>query len=210
MLLIKRDGADFSSIGKFRRFLREYKRLIGIVSLREISIARYVFAAQEDCSGPLDRIRSRVERNFARNKKNKLPTDASDMCATALNGAFDLLLLNAVNIADTKGLDGRKLDCWVITQDEKLQDFNDLCFSVDMNTGQAGLLTAVSTHSDDSEYWQKTQHILHEFALEGSERVLSSLIQSMLGFDDGAEIKRKIAQLPEIARKVIAFAEAGL
>jgi hypothetical protein len=210
MLLINRDGADFSPIGKFRRYLREYKRLIGTVSLREIAIARYVFATQEDCLGSLDRTRSRIELNFARNKKGKRPQNVEDMCATALNGAFDLLLFNVMNIADTKGLDSRKLDCWLFTFDGKLKDYNDLCFNVGMGTDQAGLFAAITTHADVSEYWQQTSEILHKFALEGSKRVLKSMFNRALGLDDDEEIKRKIAELPDKARRIIALAKAGL
>ncbi len=49
MLTVQRDGADFSSVGKYRRFLREHKAHIGTVSVRELCpIARYVFATPED------------------------------------------------------------------------------------------------------------------------------------------------------------------
>jgi hypothetical protein len=211
MLLINRDGEEFSPLGKFNRYLREYKRLIGTVSLKEIAIARYVFSTQADCPGPLDNMRSHVERNFAR-KNKKHPKNIEDMCATALNGAFDLLLFNAMNIADTKGLDGRRLDCWLVTLDGKLKLYNDLCYSVGMGTNQAGLFTMITTHTDVSEYWQKTSEILHKFALDGSKRALESMLKRANGMnlEEEKAIRMKIAALPDKARSVIALAEAGL
>lgn len=210
MLLIVRDGEEFSPLGKFRRYVREYKRLIGTVSLREIAIARYVFATQAECPGSLDQTRSRIEKNFARHKNGKRPQSVEDMCGTALNGAFDLLLFNAMNIADTKGLDGRVLDCWLFTFDGKLKDYNDLCFNVSLGTGQAGLFTAFTTHADVSEYWQQTAELLHKFAIEGSKRAVSNMLQRLTGSANDRDIQMKIGELPGKARAVIALAYAGL
>jgi hypothetical protein len=209
MLVVNRDGAEFSPLGKFQRYLREYKKLIGTVSLREIAISRYVFATQAECPGSLDQVRSRVERNFAR-KNDKRPRNVEEMCATALNGAFDLLLFTAMNVADTNGLSGRRLDCWLFTLDGKLKEYNDLCFNVGSGTGQAGLFTAITTHAAASEYWLHTSEVLHKFAAEGSKRVLRSMMQRALGADDSNDILKKIAELPGKARAVIALAKTGL
>ncbi|RQR29549.1 hypothetical protein DIE23_21915 [Burkholderia sp. Bp9143] len=209
MLVVHRDGAEFSSLGKFRRYLREYKKLIGTVSLREIAIARYVFATQSECSGAHDHVRSRIEKNFAR-RDGKKPRHAEDMCAIALNGAFDLLLFNAMNIADTQGLNGHGLDCWLVTFDGKLKEYNDLCFNVSAGTGQAGLLTSFTTHAEDSDYWRQTSGELQTFAIEGSKRVVRSMMQRAMGIDDSDEIARKIAALPSKAHSIISLAKAGL
>lgn len=209
MLVINRDGREFSPIGKFKRYVREYKKLIGTVSVRELAIARYVFASTADCPGDLDKLRSVIEKNFARNKKRKPPTIVDDMCTTALNGAFDLQLFNAMNIADTKGLNGRKLDCWLFSFDEKLKAYNDLCFNVSLGTGQAGMFTAITSHADVSEYWAESSRTLHEFASLGSKRALESMIRSYFGTSEDEEIRKKIFALPGIAHAVIEFARTG-
>lgn len=209
MLVVNRDGAEFSPLGKFRRYLREYKRLIGTVSVRELAIARYVFATQSDCPGALDRVRSRIEKNFAR-KDGKRPKDIESMYATALNGAFDLMLFMAMNVADTRGLEGRPLDCWLFTRDEKLKEYNDLCFNADMGTGQAGLFTVVNSHVDVSEYWRQSGEALHQFASEGSKRVLQSMARRALGLEDDGAILDRILRLPEKAYAVMNLAKTGL
>jgi hypothetical protein len=209
MLVVNRDGAEFSPLGKFRRYLREYKTRIGTVSLKEIAIARYVFATQAECPGSLDQVRSRIEKNFGR-RDGKKPRNAEEMCAVALNGAFDLLLFNAMNIADTHGLEGRSLDCWLFTLDGKLREYNDLCFNVSAGTGQAGLFTNITTHAATSDYWLQTGNELHTFAAAGSKRALLSMMQRAMGIDDNDEILKKIAALPGKARAIIDLAKSGL
>ncbi|WP_129112068.1 hypothetical protein [Burkholderia pseudomallei] len=211
MLLINRDGADFSPIGKFRRYLREYKLLIETVSVREIAIARYVFATQKECPGELDRLRSRIDKNFARNKREKRPVALDDMCATALNGAFDLLLFNVMNIVDTRGVEGKKLDCWLVSMDEKLKVFNDLCHNVDMGTGRAGALASVASHEDASEYWKQTGDLIEKLSDEVAGRLLAYEMRRIAGAGIADEIrKERLAGIPEKARAVIALVEAGL
>ncbi|WP_186207376.1 hypothetical protein [Burkholderia gladioli] len=209
MLVIQRDGAEFSPIGKFGRYLREYKKRIGTVSLREIAIARYVFATQAECPGELDYVRSRIEKNFAR-KSGKRPRNVEEMYATALNASFDLFLFSAMNVADTHGLEGRPLDCWLVTMDEKLKEYNSLCFNVGGGTGQAGLFTMITSHEEASDYWRKTGEALYKFAGEGSERVRESMRLRARGVDNRDAIAAKIAALPEKARAVMVLARTGL
>jgi len=204
MLTVQRDGDEFSSVGKYRRFLREYKTHIGTVSVRELAIARYVFATPEDCPGLLNELRAKVKRNFASApRKNRAPKDHAEMCATALNGALDLMLFHALNIADTNGLEGRKLDCWLHSSDQKLKAFNELCFNLDLGTGQAGLFTAVSSHEDSSDYWRQTGDNLEKLAQAGAKRVIQSMARKAQGLDENAAILDKIRKLPNLARKMI-------
>lgn len=209
MLVVNRDGTYFSPLGKFRRYLREHKRLIGIVSVRELSIARYVFATQEDCPGELDRLRSRIEKNFAR-RNNKRPTTIENLQAVALNGAFDLMLFLAMNVADTKGLDGRPLDCWLFTADDKLQEFNSLCFNTGFGTGQAGLFTVLHHHADVSKYWKESAEALNQVTSEGSRRVIQSMVRHATGIEDKAAIFKTIAAFSSKAHAVIQLAKTGL
>lgn len=209
MLIIKRDGTEFSPIGRFQRFLREYRRMIGTVSLREIAIARYVFSTPAECPGPLDSVRSAVERNFAR-KSDRHPRTTDEMLAVALNGAFDLLLFNAMNIAETKGVDGRKVDCWLFSMDGKLKAYNDLCFNASMGTGEAGLFTVITTHEDVSEYWEKTAMLLQKVGMEGTKRALSRMVERINGIENHEVILERLAALPNKARAVIEMARNGL
>ncbi|VWB43061.1 hypothetical protein [Burkholderia lata] len=211
MLTVQRDGVDFSSVGKYRRFLREHKAHIGTVSVRELAIARYVFASPEDCPGPLNELRAKVKNNFAAvPRKGRAPRDHAEMCATALNGALDLMLFHALNVADTNGLDGRKLDCWLHSSDGKLKVFNELCYNLDLGTGQAGLFAAVSSHEDVSEYWCQTRENLHEIVRAGSKRAFHNIVRNVLGVDDDAAKLAKLRKLPELAKRMIELSALNL
>ncbi len=204
MLIVIRDGEDFSPIGKYKRYLREYKSRIGIVSVKELAIARYVFSSQKDCPGMLDQVRSRVEKNFAR-YKDRHPKNPLEMERVALNGAFDLALFNVMNVADTRGIEGQKLDCWLFTMDGKLSEYNDLCFGASFGTGQAGLFTAINHHAEVGEYWRASGECLQKLALEGSRRVLEEMRKECLGISDEKVRRKKIEMLPEVARRIIAL-----
>ncbi len=211
MLTVQRDGAEFSPVGKYRRFLREHKAHVGIVSVRELAIARYVFATPEDCPGSLNGLRAQVRSNFAFvPRKDRAPRSHAEMCATALNGALDLMLFHALNLADTKGLEGRKLDCWLHSSDGKLKAFNDFCFNLDMGTGQAGLFAAVSSHEDKGEYWRQTSEDLDKLARAGSRRVIQSMERKALGMDDGAARLERLRKLPDLARRMIELSARSL
>ncbi|MGS0897630.1 hypothetical protein ACVBGC_34820 [Burkholderia stagnalis] len=198
-------------MGKYRRFLREHKAYIGTVSVRELAIARYVFASPEDCPGPLNELRAKVKNNFAAvPRKGRAPRDHAEMCATALNGALDLMLFHALNVADTNGLEGRKLDCWLHSSDGKLKAFNELCYNLDLGTGQAGLFAAVSSHEDVSEYWRQTSENLQKIAAVGSKRALQNMIRNLLVADDDATKLAKIRKLPDIAKRMIELSALNL
>ncbi|GBG14908.1 FixH protein [Novimethylophilus kurashikiensis] len=209
ILIVERDGEEFSPIGRLKRYVREHRRHIGVISVRELAIARYVFARQQDCSGELDKLRSKVEMNFAKRDK-KRPKNIGEMQAIALNGASDLAMLNAMNIADVKGLDGRKLDCWLFTKDEKLGMYNSICFNTGQGSDQVGMFTVFHEHPGESLYWQESVEVLRTYAAEGQRRVFESIARQLQGQDTDEEIRQKIATFSDKARAIIRLAEAGL
>lgn len=209
MLVIQRDGGEFSPVGKFRRYVSEYKRHIGVVSVRELAIARYVFATPNDCLGELDYVRSRIVKNFAK-KGDKYPKTWQEMEAIALNGASDLLLFTGMNIAESKGIEGRPHDCWLFTKDQKLREYNELCFNTSFGTDQVGLFTVHQKHTELSDYWINTLGALQSVTSAGARRVMKRMTRDLLGQKDPDEIQKKIFEFPSKARAILQLAEHGL
>ncbi|MFM0753646.1 hypothetical protein [Paraburkholderia strydomiana] len=207
MHIVNRDLAECSPIGRFRRFTREYRNRIPVFSGREITIARYIFADQQDCPRNLDEVRIQVDRNFGRHRK-KRPVTADAMEAAALNGASDLLFLNAMNIADTKGIDGTKLDCWLLSFDRKLRVFCDFCYSTAFGTGQAGAYLVTPNHTGETEYWDLTEMELRRLELGGARRLKA--VMSMERDARDAAMSEQISKLPEIASSLVQLAVTGL
>lgn len=152
MHAVKHLGQDFSPIGRFKRYIQEHKRLIGIVSARELAIARYVFAEPAECPGTLNDVRASLNNNFGRTDK-KATTPLAGMEKAALNGAFDITFLNAMNLASTKGFEEQRVDPWLFSCDRKLSLLVDYCFTSDRGTGESGLFSITTSHGNGSPYW---------------------------------------------------------
>jgi hypothetical protein len=215
--IINRDLVDCSPIGKFRRYAREQRERIGVFSARETMIARYIFAGQENCPAPLEEVRIQVDRNFGRRKK-KRPILPGDMETAALNGASDLLFLNAMNIAETRGLDGTHLDCWLLSFDGKLRIFCDACFNTDMGTGEAGKFLIMDGHGGATEYWDQTEAEFRKLKQQGAKRIDDTIRAAQYdgGSSDAIEkriqsaIAKRLHGIRDSAFSLIKLAQSGL
>lgn len=78
-----------------------------------------------------------------------------------------------------------------------------------MGTGEAGLFTAVAKHDDVSDYWKQTGELLKRFTEKAMHRVIRHKQREAMGFDDSAEVRRKLEDIPRRAREVVALAEKG-
>lgn len=156
MLFVERDFGDRAPIVKFRRYLRLYRRVINITSLREIAVAAFVFAPTPTSDDEIYPIWERVVRNFTGRKKlsMKLPTTPSQMDRVALNSAHDTALLNVANYADAKGIDGDMLDTWVITGDLKLHALTEVVHHTGFGTRDVGLGLVLQNFSRCGAYWR--------------------------------------------------------
>ncbi|MBK0055616.1 hypothetical protein [Stenotrophomonas sp. S39] len=157
MLIVARD-VQADPVTKFRRYLRLYRRLINVTSIREITIARFLFAPEPVEGTRFHDIWKPIVLNFTGRKKltTKLHNRSDHLDRAASNGALDLQLLNAANLSDYTGVDGRRQDTWVLTGDLKLAALTAAVHHTDLGTGLVGLAVATEDFGDQGEYWHET------------------------------------------------------
>jgi hypothetical protein len=195
MLVVSRDLPCSKPLVRFRHFLRLYRRLIDVISIREITIARFVFAPEPDPDSDLRKTWEKIVSNFTgRNHRTKRAiTKSRDLDRTSLNGAFDLFLLNSALISDYCGLQGEAVDTWVLTADAKLAALTDAVYHSDMGTGQTGLFVVTEDYQDQGDYWRETHQDMQA-----------------LGFLFRAGLKPSPSRQRARALGVLALAEQGL
>lgn len=145
-----------SPIQKFEEFLRRLSSDLGMLSAKEIEIAKYCFAEPPASAVETIRLKKLLRANFLKTKENKAVHSYEEAMAVAFNGACDLTLINFANVAQTKGLDGVQQDCWIATRDKKLFEFSKISHYLDID-GEAGkfaVITILDEHRND-EYWQR-------------------------------------------------------
>jgi len=159
MMVVARDLAHVSPLTRFRHFLRLYRRRVGMVSMRAITIARFVFAPAPDATATLYGTWDRIVRNFTQRSTHtqRIPRTFRQQDRAALNGAYDLFLLDAALVSDYNGIAGERVDTWVLTADSKLAALTDAVHHTDGGTGETGLFVASEDYSDEGEYWRETQ-----------------------------------------------------
>ncbi|CAD1796937.1 hypothetical protein QSH46_004670 [Xanthomonas arboricola pv. juglandis] len=160
MLAVARDTPHLSPLARFRTYLRFYHRIIDVVSVREITIARFVFSVPPPATDPAYETWKNISLNFTgrRDLSQNYPRTFRQLDRTALNGALDLIILDSALLADYKGLDGQRLDTWVVTADLKLAALTDAIHHTDGGTGQTGLFLATQDYRDLGRYWNETQN----------------------------------------------------
>ena len=194
MLTVARD-VQSEPIAKFRKFIRLYRRLVDVVSIREITIARFVFAPPPSLDSRLRTIWEPILLNFTGREKahRKGPSRFDHIDRISVNGSFDLGILNAAIFADHHGLDGKRQDSWLITADSKLTALNEAVHHTDLGTGLVGLAVATEDYSDEGNYWLKTNEDM---------RALSNSVRWNLKPSVERQRKRAIA--------LLAMAEQGI
>lgn len=141
-------------------------------------------------------------------KQKKGATPLEKMERAALNGAFDITFLNAMNLIATKGIEGRRVDPWLFSCDAKLSLLLDYCFTSDLGTGESGLFSVAASHEDVSPYWEESAKVLKAYSGMGARRVMS---QMLLPAAERQRLSReKIEQLPQMARAVLEFANEAV
>jgi hypothetical protein len=195
MLVVARDLAHLPPFARFSAYLRLYRRMIDIVSIRAITIARFVFAESPGEGSRLFLTWQNIASNFTGRKKSdtRFPRTAHQMDRAAVNGALDLLILDAALLADYKGLEGQKLDTWIVTADLKLAALTDAVHHTDGGTGETGRYVVVEDFSDEGEYWRRTQECV-------------TRLQSQARLDLKPSMKRQHAR----ALAILALAEQGI
>lgn len=159
MLVIRHTGRNRSPMENFALYLREVLKQVQIMSTRDIAVAMYLFASPRFCDDRLKSSCSKISQNFGKHD-DKVPTTLAEMDACALNSAYDLQMANFANLADTHGTEGVKLDNWIVTGDEKLVHYMDLCHNVYEPGYGAGAKLAVKAQVSEDGYFQQARALI--------------------------------------------------
>ncbi|CAD1796985.1 hypothetical protein XSP_003840 [Xanthomonas euroxanthea] len=168
-LVVGRDLASATPLAKFRHFVRLYRRMIDIVSIREITIARFIFAPPAAEVSPIKAVQDNIVRNFARDRRRDVhwPQTYEQLDRTALNGAFDLHLLNVAITSDHISVDEQPLDTWILSADSKLAALTDALHHSSMGTDESGKYFVTQDYCDYGDYWRQThqdmQNVIQRF-----------------------------------------------
>lgn len=161
MLVVARDSVHCPPYVKFAHYLRLYRRRVDVVSMRAMSIARMVFAPPPDGS-VLYIAWDRVVRNFTDRKSvtKPLPRSLHAMDRAALNGAYDLMLLDAALVAEAKGVGSEPVDPWIVSKDKKLASMGEIIRHAGPHKGQAGQYVEMTSFAHLGGYWARTEEAL--------------------------------------------------
>lgn len=110
---------------KINLYIRIVMDELDLVSMKEFFIACIVFysSSLKQNNGPYKELIKDIRNNFYSEKKTKSFKKLSPlnkMKSIASNGSFDLALINICNVGDFNGIDGEKLDNWIVSFDNKL------------------------------------------------------------------------------------------
>ncbi|MDK4729472.1 hypothetical protein [Rhizobium phaseoli] len=149
---------------KFTLYIDYCEEVLNLISLKELSIARYVFAPEKGMTDVVRTRKSATVNNFTKLKKGgaKGLTRVQELHRIALNGANDLKLISAADIVNNSREQFMfgviEHDVWIATRDEKLYEFCRACPGF-VGWGAGGPLARfVDTHADikGTRYWKDT------------------------------------------------------
>ena len=156
MLLIEYRSTA-TPIAKFQLLLDRLVATLDLLSLKEVEVARYLFARTGSEGTPTLESMKVLRKNFAKTKDKNVPKTAHEVLQIAFNGACDLHLMNAAARMDGHGLDGAPQDAWIATFDGKLAEFCSIFHYIDdgENTGMFGVMD-LNAEQMDVPYWRES------------------------------------------------------
>lgn len=153
-----------NSFEKFSLYFNYCADVLDMVSLKELTIARYAFAPEVGITTEVRDLRNNVRNNFFKLKKTarKNLNEGETFIRISMNGAMDLKILIAADLTNHKeeqfphGL--TKMDVWIATSDGKLFEFCQSCPGFILPSGNMAMARLVQTHFDipKTDYWRKT------------------------------------------------------
>lgn len=168
---------ELTELEKFQSYLKFVSDCLDLVSLKELNIARYVFAPEK---GITENLRCRIvdtRKNFSKIKKNKELNGPQKIMKMALNGAMDLRIINAADIVDStsevSNFTEITMDVWIATSDEKLFNFCRSCPGIIKSKSGGALARLMETHQDikGTNYWEETTSIIQENSFKRLDRI---------------------------------------
>ncbi|MDJ1637436.1 hypothetical protein [Rhizobium rhizogenes] len=188
-----------NGLEKFALYIDYCAEVLDLISLKELTIARYVFAPENGLTEQLRTRKVAITNNFVKLKKGggKGLTPDKVLERIALNGANDLKLIAAADIVNNSREQFNfgiiEHDVWIATSDDKLYEFCCACPGYMRRERGGPLARYVETHTDikGTRYWRDSieiqQRRLEEryFAVD-REREMDSIVQS--AFDIEADL----------------------
>lgn len=173
--------ADLTADEKFELYIDYCADVLDIVSLKELSIARYAFAPQDGITDDARKRVSAIRSNFLKLKKGagKGLHEHERIKRIALNGANDLKLISSADMIDNSreifSFGTVNMDVWIATSDEKLFEFCSACPGFLVSSSGGPLARYVDTHADitRTRYWRDSLNL--------QERVLNARIEKVFG-----------------------------
>jgi hypothetical protein len=155
---------DLDGFEKFTLYIDYCEEVLNLISLKELTIARYVFGPEKGMTDDVRTRKSATVNNFTKLKKGgaKGLTRAQELQRIALNGANDLKLISAADIVNNSREQFRfgmvKHDVWIATRDDKLYEFCCACPGFVGWEAGGPLARFVDTHEDlkGTHYWKNT------------------------------------------------------
>lgn len=183
-------------LGKFVLYIDYCAEVLDLISLKELTIARYIFAPE---NGITDELRARkvaITNNFVKLKKGggKGLTPAKILERIALNGANDLKLISAADIVNNSreqfSFGVIEHDVWIATSDEKLYEFCCACPGfIGWETG-GPLARYVETHVDikGTRYWRESieiqeRRLKERYETVEREREMDAIVRTALNLE---------------------------
>lgn len=186
---------DLTADEKFALYIDYCVDVLDLVSLKELSIARYAFAPHDGITDDARKRVSAIRSNFLKLKKGagKGLQEHERIKRIALNGANDLKLISSADMIDNSrevfSFGTVNMDVWIATSDEKLFEFCSACPGFLVSSSGGPLARYVDTHADitRTRYWRDS------FSLQ--ERVLNARIAKVFGELDISSIVASALQM---------------
>ncbi|WP_244425743.1 hypothetical protein [Rhizobium etli] len=210
------DGLD--GIEKFVLYFDYCAEILDLVSLKELTIARYMFAPETGITEELRRRKVAATKNFLKLKKGgrKGLTPPEVIKRIALNGANDLKLISAADIVNNSrerfSFGEIEHDVWIATGDDKLYEFCCACPGFIGAEIGGPLARFVDAHENitGTNYWRDSMEIqarrLQEryskvFIQKKMDSIVNAAlkIEAMLDNDEATEyLKLRSWRLPRV------------
>lgn len=150
---------DLNEIEKFTLYLDYCAEVLDLVSLKELTIARYAFASERGITESVRRKIVATRSNFLKIKRGaKKGLSASEVKKRiAMNGANDLRIISMSDILNNSH-EVFDIDAWIATNDDKLFEFCCACPGFFGPERGGPLARHVETHSDinGTIYWRES------------------------------------------------------
>lgn len=158
---------DLNNLDRFTLYFDYCAEVLDLVSLKELTIARYVYAPEVGITDEVRRQKVAITTNFLRLKRggSKGLTPSDVLKRIALNGSNDLKLLSTAdivnNVEERVGLQVVRHDVWIATSDEKLYEFCCACpgFVGTESGGALGRFVETQENITGTSYWRDSMDI---------------------------------------------------